>query len=650
LARAAHPVQRRQGVSGFVVGETSFNQLLIVSAIAFLTPIVSSRVPGRLLPAVVIEIIAGALFGPTGFNIIRPTEILEFLAAFGFAYLMFLSGLEVDMRILVAPGDTTRGRWRAFLTSPIGASLAVFAGTLVISMSAVALLTVANIAPDFWLTTLILSTTSVGLVLPTLKEKGLASGPYGQTIMACAFAADFITLLLIGSFAAVKREGLDWELAAVLILPLSFLIAWRVGISLSHVRVVSRTVSELAHATSQLQVRGALALMLMFVVLAETTGSELILGSFVAGAVVSLFSPGEGDSIRVKLDAIGYGLFIPVFFINVGVDLDLGALRDSTDDLILLPTFLIVAFACKLLPAVILRLRFTAREALAAGFLLSSRLSLIIAASLIGLELGIITPGVNTVIVLVAIVTATLSPVMFSLLTQARGGGLPRVVVFGAGSTGRNLASRLESNGAIVTLVDRDLEITEGLVERGLTVIAGEGADPAVLRDAGIEDASTFVAVTSDDDANLNACRAVLGSFDVPNVVARLNDADRMEEFSHAGVKVVSVAHATSSSLVNAVLRPNLFEFLADEPEGYDIVEVRMRNVDLAERALSRLRLPGNTLVMLIRRDGEIVVPKGSSVVKIGDILTIAGDTDSVRETVEMLGSFGSGQPVRRRD
>jgi Kef-type K+ transport system membrane component KefB/Trk K+ transport system NAD-binding subunit len=650
LAGAAYPVQRRQEVSGRLVGEASFNQLLIVSAIAFLTPILSSRVPGRLLPAVVVEIICGAVLGPAGFNIIQPTEILEFLAAFGFAYLMFLSGLEVDTRILVAPGDTTRGRWRAFLTSPIGASLAVFAGTLVIGMSAVALLSLANIAPDFWLTTLILSTTSVGLVLPTLKEKGLASGPYGQTILACAFAADFITLLLIGSFAAVKREGLDWELAAVLVLPLSFLIAWRIGLSLSNVRVVSRTITELAHATSQLQVRGALALMLMFVVLAETTGSELILGSFVAGAVVSLFSPGEGDSIRIKLDAIGYGLFIPVFFINVGVDLDLGALRDSTDDLILLPTFLVVAFACKLLPAVILRLRFTAREALAAGFLLSSRLSLIIAASLIGLELGIITPGINTVIVLVAIITATLSPMAFSLLTQSRSGGLPRVVVFGAGSTGRNLASRLESNGAIVTLVDRDLEVTEGLVDRGLTVIAGEGADLAVLRRAGIDEASTFAATTSDDDANLRACRAVLAAFDVPNVVARLNDADRMEEFNHAGIKVVSVAHATSSSLVNAVLRPNLFEFLADEPEGYDIVEVPMRNVDLAEHGLSQLRLPGNTLVMLIRRDGEILVPKGSSVVKIGDVLTVAGDTDSVREAVEMLGSFGTGRPVRRRD
>jgi Kef-type K+ transport system membrane component KefB/Trk K+ transport system NAD-binding subunit len=630
--------------------ETSFEQLLIVSAIAFLTPILASRLPGRLVPAVVLEIMAGALLGPAGLDVIQHDEILEFLAAFGFAYLMFLSGLEVDTRILVAPGNPGNGRLRSFLTSPLGAALGVFAGTLVVGLVSVAVLSSAGLAPDFWLTTLILSTTSVGLVLPTLKEKGLASSPYGQTIMACAFAADFITLLLIGSFAAIEREGLSWELAAVLVLPLGFLIAWRVGVQLSHVRVVARTIIELSHATSQLQVRGALALMLIFVVLAETAGTELILGSFVAGAVVSLFSPGEGASIRVKLDAIGYGLFIPIFFVNVGVDLDLGALRESTDDLILLPAFLVVAYASKLLPAIVLRLRYSPREALAAGFLLSSRLSLIIAASLIGLELGIITPSVNTVIILVAIITATFSPMAFSLLTQARSAGLPRVVVFGAGSTGRNLAGALESNGAIVTLIEHDPDVAEGLGDRGLTVVQGEVSDAQVRRDAGIDDATTFVAVTSDDDENLEACRAVMASHEVPNVLARLNDADRMEEFSGAGIKVVSVAHATSSSLVNAVLRPNLFEFLADEPEGYDILEVRLRNVDLAEHGLSQLRLPGNTLVMLIRRDGEIIVPKGSSVVKVGDVLTLAGDSDSVQESALLLGSTGTGAPLRRRD
>ncbi len=620
--------------------EVSFYQLLIVSAIAFLTPIVASRVPGRVLPAVVLEIVAGIIFGPSVLHVLEPDQILDFLAEFGFAYLMFLSGLEVDARVLLAAGDRNHGHLRQFVTSPIGASLTVFAGTVLVAFFGVVLLNLAGIAPDYWLTALILSTTSVGLVLPTLKERGLSTGAYGQTLMACAFAADFITLMLIGIFAAAKRDGLSLDLALVLVLPLAFLLAWQVGNRLNHSRIVARTMEELAHATSQLQVRGSLALMLTFVVLAETTGTELILGSFIAGAIVSLFSPAEGASIRFKLDAIGYGLFIPIFFISVGIDLDFGALGDSTSDLVLLPAFLIIAYAAKLIPALVLRLQFGARETLAAGFLLSSRLSLIIAASLIGLELGIVTPSVNTVIVLVAIVTATLSPMGFSLLTPLRRGGIPFVVLAGAGTMGRALAKQLEAGGAQVSFIDRDGALAGELGGQGFRVIAGDGFDVDTLRRAGIEQATTFVAVTNDDDANLAACEVVRREFAVPNLVARLNQPDYAEAFHAAGVRVVGVAQATSASLVNAVLRPNLFEMMVEEPQGYDILEVRMVNEALDGHFLKDIRLPGNALVMLVRRDGAIIVPKGQTKLERGDTLTVAGAEESVREAAVLLGSI----------
>ena len=616
---------------------SSFHQLLLVSAIAFLTPILAARLPGRVLPTVVIEILAGAVFGKSGFDVIQPTQILEFLAAFGFAYLMFLSGLEIDVSTLLSSGASSGGRLRTLVTSPLGAALAVFLGTLAISSASVGLLCILGIAPDFWLTTLMLSTTSVGLVLPTLKGRGLLSGVYGQTLMACAIVADFITLMLIGVFAAAKRDGLSLELAFVLVLPAAFLIAWRVGASLNRYRVVARTLQELSEATSQLQVRGALALMLTFVVLAETTGSELILGAFVAGAIVSLFSPSEGASIRLKLDAIGYGLFIPIFFVNVGVDLDIGAVGHSANDILLLPAFLAIVYAAKLLPTQLLRLRYSGRETLSAGFLLSAPLSLIIAAALIGQELGIITPGVYAVVVLVAIVTATLSPAVFSLLTPARSNGMPYVVVAGAGRTGRVVAARLESNGAHVVLIDHDASLVEGLLDHGLRIIRGEFGNPSALHEAGIERATCFVAVTANDDLNLEACRCVRENFSVPSLVARLNDPANADWFRSEGVRAVSVPQATSSSLVNAVLRPNLFEMMLDEPRGYEIIEVRLQNRMLADQTLREVRLPGNTLVMLLRREGEIVVPKGATMLKAGDVLTIAGDTDSVRDTAEML-------------
>lgn len=617
--------------------EDSFYQLLLISALAFFIPIATSRVPGRILPPVVGEIVAGIAIGTSGFDLIDPTPVLDFLAEFGFAYLMFLSGLELDPSLLAAPGDPSGRRWRRAVTSPLGSGLVILGGTLAIAFSSVAVLELVGLAPDLWLTTLILGTTSVGIVIPTLKERGLASRPYGQAILVAAFAADFITLILISAFAVIEREGPNLELALVLAVPLAFLVVWQLGSTVSRVRLISRTAEELAHATAQLRVRGAMVLMLAFVVLAETVGTELILGSFVAGVIVSLFSPEEGSSLRLKLDAIGYGFFIPIFFVNVGVDLDIGALSSSAKELSLIPIFLVIAYASKILPTLVLGLRFSGRGALAAGALLSSRLSLIIAASIIGLELGIITPGVNSAIVFVAVVTSTVSPIVFTRLVLVPEREVSTAVIVGAGETGRSLAARLSVHGWESTFVDSDSVVAEGARRDGYAVVAGRGDTESALREAGADSATAVIAVTPDDTLNLAVCRRARDSFGISDLVARVNDPARREEFIKAGIRVVSVPLSTSAALENAVLRPNLFQILIDQPKEYDVLETVLRNRSLIGRALKDIRIPGGCLVLLIRREGEVVVPRGSTVLQDRDRLTIAGDPDSVREASRML-------------
>jgi Kef-type K+ transport system membrane component KefB/Trk K+ transport system NAD-binding subunit len=620
------------------MADNSFYQLLLISALAFFVPIVAARVPGRMLPAVVGEIIAGIIIGTSGFDLIDPTPVLEFLANFGFAYLMFLSGLELDVALLTASGDASRGGARVAAGSPLGSGVLILAGTLAIAFSAVGLLEIGGLAPDLWLTTLILSTTSVGVVVPTLKEMGLATRPYGQSILVAAFVADFVTLLLVTAFAVIKREGPSAELALFLTLPLAFLVVHRLGTTLGRYRVVGRTMEELAHATAQLQVRGALALMLAFVVLAETIGSELILGSFIAGVILSTFSPEEGSSLRVKLDAIGYGFFIPIFFINVGADLDLGALSGSAEDLSLLPIFLAIAYVSKLAPSLLLRLRFSWREALAGGFLLSSRLSLIIAASIIGMELGIITEGANSAIVLVAVATSSLSPIIFSRLMQVPSRQVGAVIIVGAGETGRSLAHRLVAQGSQVVLIEVDGDAAEQARRDGFRVVHGRGDARSSLREAGGDSAIALVAVTHDDAYNLRVCRRARDSFGVSQLTARVSDPANREAFVKAGIRAVSVPLSTSAALENAVLRPNLFQLLIDRPKEYDVVEIALLNRALVGRRLREIRLPGNCLLLLIRHEGELVVPRGSTVLQKGDNITIAGDPDSVREAAQLLG------------
>jgi Kef-type K+ transport system membrane component KefB/Trk K+ transport system NAD-binding subunit len=619
--------------------EESFYQLLLISGLAVLVPIIGARVPGRVLPALVGEIIAGVVIGTSGLDIIDPTPVLEFLARFGFAYLMFLSGLELDPHVLTTPGDASHRGPKAVLGSPLGSGFVILGGTLAIAFFGVAMLEVSGLAPDLWLTTLILSTTSVGVVVPTLKERGLALRPYGQALLVAAFLADFVTLLLIGVFAVVKREGPDVELALILALPIAFLLVYRLGAALGRYRVVSRTMEELAHTTVQLEVRGALALMLAFVVLAETIGSELILGAFVAGVIVSLLSPEEGTSLRMKLDAIGYGFFIPIFFINVGVDLDLGALSGSAKDLSLLPIFLAIAYAAKVVPSLVLRARFSWQETLAGGLLLSSRLSLIIAASLIGQDLGIITPGVNSVIIIVAAVTSSLSPMAFSRLMQMPAQKVGAVIIVGAGETGRSLASRLSAHGSYIVLIEPEGAAVEEARRDGLAVVQGRGDTLSVLRKAGADSASALVAVTADDAYNLRVCKLAKERLGISQLAARVGDPDNRKDFIAAGIRGVAVPLSTSAALENAILRPNLFQILVDRPKEYDVLEVVLRNRALVGKRLRDIRLPGNCLVLLIRRDAELVTPRGSTVLQDWDSLTLAGDRDSVLETAALLQS-----------
>jgi Kef-type K+ transport system membrane component KefB/Trk K+ transport system NAD-binding subunit len=624
--------------------DESFYQLLLISALAVLVPVVAARTPAQVLPAVVGEIIAGAVIGSSGLKLIDPTPILEFLAKFGFAYLMFLSGLELDPNVLRASGDTPRRGPGAFVASSLGSATFMLAGTLAIVFACVAVLEVGGLAPDLWLTTLILSTTSVGVVVPTLKSMGLTARPYGQTLLVAAFLADFVTLILIGAFAVLHREGPNAELALIFVLPLAFLLVYRMGSTLGSYRIVSRTVEELAHATAQLQVRGALALMLAFVVLAETIGSELILGSFIAGVVVALFSPEEGTSLRLKLDAIGYGFFIPIFFVNVGVDLDLGALSGSAKDLGLLPVFLAIGYVSKIVPALILRNRFSLRETLAGGVLLSSRLSLIIAASIIGLELGVITPGVNSAFVLVAVVTSSLSPVVFLRVMRSPEGEAGRVIIVGAGETGRSLAARLAASGSRPVLIEVDEDAASEARRDGFQVVQGRADKISVLREAGADSAEALVAVTPDDRYNLTVCRRAQTRFGISQLASRLNEPDQREAFVRVGVRPVLVALSTAAALENAVLRPSLFQVLVDRPRDYEVLEVNLRNPALIGKRLREVRLPGHCLILLIRREGELVAPSGATVLKRWDHVTLAGDRESVHETARLMRSRPSWQ------
>jgi len=390
------------------------------------TGILLPRVQLLRIPLVVGEILIGIALGRSGFGLI-PEDTdpwLDLLSSFGFAFLMFLSGMEIDLRSLRVGAAGSGASGKGGLRSLLIVTFSIFTLTLVTSLALSVGLVWMGYIESPWIMALIMSTTSVGLVMPLLKERGEAGTSFGQTLILGAVVADFVTMLLITVVVAFyEQAGLTLDVLVVGTLFLAFFGVLWVGRKLmSREDALVKRLAFTAPKTAELPVRVAMTLMLGFVVFSEVIGSEIILGAFLAGAAfASLSRKSVHGLVGMKLDAIGFGFFIPIFFIMVGANFDVQALLEDRTALWLVPLLVFFAFAVKIVPSLLLSKFYGRRNAIAAGVLLSSRLSLIIAASAIGLRIGVITPEVNTAIILVAIITCVASPAIYAKLRPARG-------------------------------------------------------------------------------------------------------------------------------------------------------------------------------------------------------------------------------------
>jgi len=320
----------------------------------------------------------------------------------------------------------------------------------------------------------------------------------------------------------------------------------------------------------------------MFIGLAQQIGVEIILGSFLAGAILSLLSQGNSSETHHRLEAFGFGFFIPIFFVLVGAGLDLGLLVENPQALLVVAMLLVAAYLLKLLPALLLRIRFSWRESLAGGFLMSSRLSLIIAAAAIGLRIGAISESINAAVVLVALISVTLSPVLFHRFMPELEEEKQRryVTIVGANRAALLLAQRLDQHQEEVCVIDNDPSKVEGASGLRVPVILGDGTAPEGLDRARAHQARTLVAMTGNDEVNLSACRVAQECFGVPNVIALIRDPTNMERATQQGVQAVTPDLSTLMELDQLVRHPTSYRVLAGD-DALSIEEIAVRNPTL---------------------------------------------------------------------
>ena len=282
--------------------------IIVISLAAFFLPLFADRLK---VPAVVLEILFGVLVGPSVLNLIHESELIAFLAELGFLLLMFLSGFEIDFGKLERQGATQ-----------VLTGLATFGLTMVLAYLA------ARSLGHGPFVTLVLATTSVGLVVPTLRSTGRTATEIGQLILISALMADFLTLVGAAVFAVVVERGVGWPLLRI---PLLFVL---IALTLLALKRFAWWYPEKFERLfepddpEELGIRTCLALMFVFVGLSYMLGIEPILGAFLAGSVFAMVFRFRGQLER-KMAGFSYGFLVPVFFIHVGLRFELRALLES---------------------------------------------------------------------------------------------------------------------------------------------------------------------------------------------------------------------------------------------------------------------------------------------------------------------------------
>lgn len=390
--------------------EIQFTNLLIVVAIAFTVPLLLSFAPALRLPSVVVELIAGIIVGPAVLGWVEVDDPIRVLAIVGLAFLLFLAGLEIEFHKL---------RGRVLHVAATG-----FAVSFAIAIAVGMVLKAGGLVDQPLFIAIVLSSTSLGVVVPVLKDARESSSTFGQLLIAGASIADFATVILLSLF--FSRESTTTG-AQILLLGTLFAVVVLVTLAvlgIEHSTGIRKALVRLQDTTAQIRVRGAFLLLIGLTALATELGLEVILGAFLAGAILTLVDRDEmmtHPEFRTKLEAVGFGVFIPVFFVTSGLQYDLDALLSDSSALANVPIFLAALLLVRGLPALLYRPLIPAGRTLPGALLQATSLPFIVAATAIGVELDIIGAANAAALIAAGLLSVVLFPAISLTLLRREG-------------------------------------------------------------------------------------------------------------------------------------------------------------------------------------------------------------------------------------
>ena len=384
--------------------DTDFISLAIISIVAAIVPLIANRIPNKLVPETVLLLIAGAVLGPYALNVVNTTDAVSLLSELGMAFLFLLAGYEIDPRNLT--GRQGRSSVITWLVSFAIATIIVMVFTSAETGSIGA--TAAAIA---------LTTTAIGTLMPILAERGLLGTRIGDLVLSYGTYGEIMPILAISLLLTTRAK---W--VTVIILLLFAAIAVVVGVQAKRFRHVGNQAYDFlvdrANSGSQTLVRATICLLICLVAISAIFDLDIILGAFAAGFVLRYVVPEGNRSLEHKLEGIGYGFLIPLFFVVSGASIDLSAIGAKP---LMLVVFIVLLLVVRFVPIMVsLRLNRQTRnmhwsDRITVAFYCTTALPLIVAVTNVAVRAEAMDPATASVMVAAGAISVFLMPLLASI-------------------------------------------------------------------------------------------------------------------------------------------------------------------------------------------------------------------------------------------
>lgn len=388
--------------------EETATTLFLIMAIAVLSPVLSSFLKRWIrIPALVFEIVLGIVIGAEVLAWAEITPTIDFLGQLGLAVLFFLAGFEIDPNVI-------KGR-------PLRLAGASWATSLVLGIGAALLLDVLDVIDTDSLVAFALTTTALGVLFPILSDEGIAKTPFGTHVIAAGTIGEFLPIVAIALF--LSGTSPSTASAALFVFAIVAIVLAVVSARVRPPKVF-RWLQSTLRTSAQEYVRFGVLIIGFMVLLAAQLGLDFLLGAFTAGVLYRLIlsgaEPEDVDMVESKMQAVGFGFFVPVFFVVTGMGFDIDALFASPTAILKVPMFIALMLLVRGGPALwFYRKELSALQRVALAFVQSTALPLIVAITAIGLETGKMRQSTAVALVMAGLISVIVFPIVGFALNRS---------------------------------------------------------------------------------------------------------------------------------------------------------------------------------------------------------------------------------------